>query len=62
MTTQLCPVQQQAFDALSSGLSAGNVFVLSGDNGMGKTTVLLESPLTGSLCKPNALSQNAKTC
>src|SRR5262249_53896638 len=40
MTTQLCPAQQRAFDGLCAGLSAGNVFVLSGDNGMGKTTVL----------------------
>src|SRR5438067_1189176 len=40
MTTQLCPAQQWAFDGVNLGLSAGNVFVVSGDTGMGKTTVL----------------------
>jgi ABC-type transport system involved in cytochrome c biogenesis ATPase subunit len=40
MTMQLCPAQQWAFDGVGMGLSAGNIFVVSGDTGMGKTTVL----------------------
>ena len=39
-TTTLCPAQQRAFDGLMAGLPAGNVFVLGGDTGRGKTTVL----------------------
>jgi transitional endoplasmic reticulum ATPase len=51
MTTQLCPAQQQAFDGLCAGLSAGNVFVVFGDTGMGKTTVLsqLQQTIGGKL-------------
>jgi ATP-dependent 26S proteasome regulatory subunit len=37
---QLCPAQQRVFDNLSADLEAGNVFVVAGDTGMGKTTVL----------------------
>ncbi len=40
METQLCPAQQRAFDGLASGLAHNHVFVLSGNTGMGKTTVL----------------------
>src|SRR4029453_11111148 len=40
MELMLCPAQQTAFDALSGALGDGNVFVLSGDSGKGKTTVL----------------------
>jgi cytidylate kinase len=40
MQPSLCPAQQHAFDALSSSLSDGHVFVLSGGTGMGRTTVL----------------------
>src|SRR5260370_28639424 len=40
MESTLCPAQQTAFDALSGALADGNVFVLSGGTGMGKTTVL----------------------
>ena len=40
METSLCPAQQKAFDLLSSLLPEGNVFVLTGSVGMGKTTVL----------------------
>ena len=40
MEISLCPAQQHAFDALSSSLPDGHVFVLSGGCGMGKTTVL----------------------
>lgn len=40
MEPTLCPAQQVAFDALFGALSDGNVFVLSGDTGTGKTTVL----------------------
>ena len=40
MEISLCPAQQHAFDALSSSLQDGHVFVLSGGCGMGKTTVL----------------------
>ena len=40
METSLCPTQQHTFDRLSSALAHGHVFVVSGDAGMGKTTVL----------------------
>ena len=40
MATSLCPAQQHAFDGLSAALPDGHVFVLSGDVGMGKTTLL----------------------
>lgn len=40
METSLCPAQQAAFHGLASALPDGNVFVLSGGDGMGKTTVL----------------------
>jgi ATP-dependent 26S proteasome regulatory subunit len=40
MEPTLCPAQQHAFDALSSALPDGHVFVLSGGVGTGKTTVL----------------------
>jgi predicted AAA+ superfamily ATPase len=40
METQLCPAQQAAFDGLAAGLAHNHIFVLSGDTGMGKTTVL----------------------
>jgi ATP-dependent 26S proteasome regulatory subunit len=40
MEIALCPAQQHAFDALSSALPDGHVFVLSGGAGAGKTTVL----------------------
>jgi SpoVK/Ycf46/Vps4 family AAA+-type ATPase len=40
MTTSLCPAQQHAFDSLTSALGDGNVFVLSGAAGTGKTTLL----------------------
>ena len=42
MTTQLSPAQQKAFDVLQHARSIGNVFVLHGHAGMGKTTVLRE--------------------
>jgi ATP-dependent 26S proteasome regulatory subunit len=42
MTTQLSPVQQRAFDVLQDAYPVGNVFVLQGGAGMGKTTVLQE--------------------
>src|SRR5947207_4594445 len=42
MTIQLCPAQQRAYDGLLHALPVGNVFVLSGDTGSGKTTVLRE--------------------
>ena len=38
----LTPTQQSAADGLLRGLPAGDVFVLEGQPGMGKTTVLLE--------------------
>jgi transitional endoplasmic reticulum ATPase len=40
MEIQLCPSQRTAFDRLVAALPHNNVFVLSGDTGMGKTTVL----------------------
>lgn len=40
METQLCPAQQAAFDGLIAALAHNNICVLSGDTGMGKTTVL----------------------
>ncbi len=42
MADNLCPAQQQAYDALLRLLAVGNVFVLSGSTGAGKTTVLRE--------------------
>lgn len=42
MMTRLSPAQQKALDALQNALPIGNVFVLTGDAGMGKTTVLRE--------------------
>src|SRR5882757_3748084 len=36
----LTPTQQSAFDGLLSGISAGDVVVLRGDSGRGKTTIL----------------------
>jgi ATP-dependent 26S proteasome regulatory subunit len=42
MTQPLSPSQQQAFDGLIRGLSVGNVLLLWGGTGMGKTTVLRE--------------------
>jgi SpoVK/Ycf46/Vps4 family AAA+-type ATPase len=38
--TQLCPAQQRVFEGLSACLDVGNVFVVAGDTGMGRTTVL----------------------
>ncbi len=43
MDTKLCSAQQQAFDALLSMLPMGNVFVLYGFTGAGKTTILRET-------------------
>src|SRR5712692_2526169 len=43
MDTKLCSAQQQAFDALRRMLPMGNVFVLYGFTGAGKTTVLRET-------------------
>jgi ATP-dependent 26S proteasome regulatory subunit len=40
VTVQLCPAQQRVFEGLSACLEVGNVFVVAGDTGMGKTTVL----------------------
>jgi ABC-type proline/glycine betaine transport system ATPase subunit len=40
MDDKLCPAQQQAFDWLLRLLPMGNVFVLYGGSGSGKTTVL----------------------
>jgi transitional endoplasmic reticulum ATPase len=40
VTVQLCPAQQRVFDDLSADLDVGDVFVLHGETGMGKTTVL----------------------
>jgi transitional endoplasmic reticulum ATPase len=37
---KLTPIQQSAADGLLSGLSAGDVFVLQGEPGMGKTAIL----------------------
>ena len=42
MMTRLSPTQQKAFDVLQYARTIGNVFVLHGDAGMGKTTVLRE--------------------
>jgi SpoVK/Ycf46/Vps4 family AAA+-type ATPase len=42
MMTRLSPAQQKAFDLLQHALPIGNVFVLNGGAGMGKTTVLRE--------------------
>ncbi len=42
MMTHLSPAQQKAFDVLQYARPIGNVFVLHGDAGMGKTTVLRE--------------------
>jgi transitional endoplasmic reticulum ATPase len=40
MTVQLTPTQQRAYDELRRLLPLGNVFVLAGNNGVGRTTVL----------------------
>jgi ATP-dependent 26S proteasome regulatory subunit len=40
MSVQLCPSQQRAHDELRRLLPLGNVFVLSGGGGLGRTTVL----------------------
>jgi ATP-dependent 26S proteasome regulatory subunit len=40
MDDQLCHAQQQAFDSLLEVLPLGNVFVLYGSSGSGKTTIL----------------------
>ncbi len=40
MDGKLCPAQQQAFDTLSRLLPIGNVFVLYGHSGSGKSSVL----------------------
>ncbi|HVF10205.1 MAG TPA: ATP-binding protein, partial [Abditibacteriaceae bacterium] len=40
--TKLCPAQQEAFDGLTRGLPVGNVLVLWGGTGTGKTVVLRE--------------------
>jgi predicted AAA+ superfamily ATPase len=40
MEITLCPAQQTALDGLCAALPTGNVFVLSGATGMGKTTAL----------------------
>jgi transitional endoplasmic reticulum ATPase len=42
MATRLSPAQQKAWDALQQAHAVGNVFVLHGDAGEGKTTVLRE--------------------
>ena len=36
----LCPAQQRAFDELARSIEVGEVFVLRGDGGTGRTTVL----------------------
>src|SRR5262245_12978745 len=40
MEMTLCPAQKAAFDGLSGALTDGNVFILSSETGLGKTTVL----------------------
>jgi SpoVK/Ycf46/Vps4 family AAA+-type ATPase len=40
MPNHLCPAQQQAFDGLLTAWPVGHLLKLSGDTGMGKTTVL----------------------
>jgi predicted AAA+ superfamily ATPase len=40
VTVQLCPAQRRVFDGLSADLDVGNVFVVHGETGMGRTTVL----------------------
>ena len=42
MAIKLCPAQQQALDQISSMLPVGNLFVLYGTTGAGKSTVLSE--------------------
>jgi len=42
MSTRLSPVQQKAFEVLQDAHAVGNVFVLHGEAGRGKTTVLRE--------------------
>ncbi len=42
MSVQLCPAQRQGFDELRRLLPLGNVFVLSGGTGSGRTTLLRE--------------------
>src|SRR4051812_10528148 len=40
MTVQLSPSQQRGYDELRRSLPLGNVFVLAGNDGVGRTTVL----------------------
>src|SRR5580704_10761996 len=40
MKIALCPAQQSALDGLVAGLAHNPIVVLSGNTGMGKTTVL----------------------
>jgi transitional endoplasmic reticulum ATPase len=40
MPEALTPAQQQAFNGLRYGLTIGNILMLTGDSGMGRTTVL----------------------
>ncbi len=42
MATNLCPAQQRAHEGLRHGLKQGNIVVLYGADGAGKTTVLRE--------------------
>jgi transitional endoplasmic reticulum ATPase len=42
MTTELCPAQQVALEQLRQALPLGNVFVLYGGGGDGKTTIMRE--------------------
>ena len=42
MATNLCPAQQRAHEGLRHSLKQGNIVVLYGADGAGKTTVLRE--------------------
>ena len=42
MKTTLTPTQQRTYDALRRDLKVGHLLILSGDAGMGKTTLLRE--------------------
>src|SRR5579863_2405140 len=42
MPTNLSPAQRHAYDGLTRALPAGSLFVLRGDTGTGRTTVLRE--------------------
>src|SRR2546422_11739697 len=42
----LTPAQQLAFDDLMGGVSAGDVFVLRGESGMGRSTILRKAHAT----------------